>query len=40
MLQIKTRISIDERAEVMDNKARIGDREIGTGIGKGHSAIT
>jgi IS30 family transposase len=35
--QIKNRVSIDERPEIVDDKARIGDWEIDTVIGKGHS---
>lgn len=35
--QIKNRISIDERPDVVDDKTRIGDWEIDTVIGKGHS---
>jgi len=35
--QIKNRVSIDDRPDVVDNKARIGDWEIDTMIGKGHS---
>ena len=35
--QIKNRISIDERPEVVDDKMRIGDWQIDTVIGKGHS---
>ena len=35
--QIKDRVSIDDRPEVVDNKSRIGDWEIDTVIGKGHS---
>jgi IS30 family transposase len=35
--QIKNRISIDDRPKVVDEIARIGDREIDTVIGKGHS---
>ncbi len=35
--QIRNRISIDERPEVVDEKARIGDWEIDTVIGKAHS---
>ena len=34
---IKNRVSIDERPQVVDDKARIGDWEIDTVIGKGHS---
>ncbi|MDT8442541.1 MAG: IS30 family transposase [Desulfuromonadales bacterium] len=34
--QIKNRVSIDERPEVVDNKSRIGDWEIDTVIGKAH----
>ena len=34
--QIKDRISIDERPEVVDNKERIGDWEIDTVIGSNH----
>ena len=35
--QIKNRVSIDERPRVVDDKSRIGDWEIDTVIGKGHS---
>lgn len=35
--QIKGRISIDERPPEVDDKSRIGDWEIDTMIGKGHS---
>ena len=35
--QIINRISIDDRPEVVDAKSRIGDWEIDTVIGKGHS---
>ena len=35
--QIKDRVSIDERPEIVDAKSRIGDWEIDTMIGKGHS---
>jgi IS30 family transposase len=35
--QIKNRVSIDDRPEIVDDKARIGDWEIDTVIGKGHS---
>jgi IS30 family transposase len=35
--QIKNRVSIDERPGVVDEKTRIGDWEIDTVIGKGHS---
>ena len=35
--QIKDRVSIDDRPEVVDEKSRIGDWEIDTMIGKGHS---
>jgi IS30 family transposase len=34
---IKNRISIDERPQIVDDKARIGDWEIDLVIGKGHS---
>lgn len=34
---IKNRVSIDDRPEAVDNKSRIGDWEIDTMIGKGHS---
>lgn len=34
--QIKGRVSIDERPEVVDVKSRVGDWEIDTVIGKGH----
>lgn len=33
----KNRVSIDERPPVVDEKGRIGDWEIDTVIGKGHS---
>ena len=35
--QIKGRVSIDDRPSVVDDKSRIGDWEIDTMIGKGHS---
>lgn len=35
--QIKNRVSIDERPQIVDDKSRIGDWEIDTMIGKGHS---
>jgi len=35
--QIKNRVSIDERPTIVDDKSRIGDWEIDTVIGKGHS---
>lgn len=35
--QIKDRVSIEERPEIVDKKSRIGDWEIDTVIGKGHS---
>lgn len=35
--QIKNRISIDDRPGIVDRKGRIGDWEIDTVIGKGHS---
>lgn len=35
--QIKNRVSIDERPKIVDSKERIGDWEIDTMIGKGHS---
>ena len=35
--QIRDRVSIDERPAVVDEKSRIGDWEIDTVIGKGHS---
>ena len=35
--QIRGRVSIDERPAMVDTKARIGDWEIDTIIGKGHS---
>jgi IS30 family transposase len=35
--QIKNRVSIDSRPSVVDEKSRIGDWEIDTMIGKGHS---
>lgn len=34
---IKNRISIDERPEIVDERARVGDWEIDLVIGKGHS---
>ena len=35
--QIKNRVSIDDRPQIVDNKSRVGDWEIDTVIGKGHS---
>ena len=35
--QIKNRVSIDDRPQIVDDKSRIGDWEIDTMIGKGHS---
>ena len=35
--QIKNRVSIDDRPSVVDEKSRVGDWEIDTVIGKGHS---
>lgn len=35
--QIRNRVSIDDRPRVVDDKSRIGDWEIDTMIGKGHS---
>lgn len=35
--QIKNRVSIDDRPGIVDDKSRIGDWEIDTMIGKGHS---
>ena len=35
--QIKNRVSIDDRPEIVDDKVRVGDWEIDTMIGKGHS---
>lgn len=35
--QIKRRVSIDDRPKIVDDKGRIGDWEIDTMIGKGHS---
>ncbi|MDP0562930.1 MAG: IS30 family transposase [Candidatus Endonucleobacter sp. (ex Gigantidas childressi)] len=35
--QIKNRVSIDDRSEIVDDKSRIGYWEIDTVIGKGHS---
>jgi IS30 family transposase len=35
--QIKNRVSIDHRPQVVDDKSRIGDWEIDTVIGKDHS---
>jgi IS30 family transposase len=37
--QIKNRVSIDERPSIVDSKARVGDWEIDTVIGKGHQGI-
>lgn len=37
--QIKDRVSIDERPQIVDEKSRIGDWEIDTMIGKGHSGV-
>lgn len=37
--QINGRVSIDERPEIVDEKSRIGDWEIDTMIGKGHSGV-
>jgi len=37
--QIRNRISIDERPEVVNNKERIGDWEADTVIGKGHQGV-
>jgi IS30 family transposase len=37
--QIKDRVSIDERPEVVNNKERIGDWEIDTIIGKNHQGV-
>ena len=34
--QIKNRVSIDDRPQIVDDKSRIGDWEIDTVIGKGH----
>src|SRR5690606_2638364 len=34
---IKNRVSIDDRPSVVDDKSRVGDWEIDTVIGKGHS---
>lgn len=34
--QIKNRVDIDERPQVVDDKSRVGDWEIDTVIGKGH----
>ncbi|WP_350608800.1 IS30 family transposase, partial [Pseudoalteromonas sp. MER144-MNA-CIBAN-0113] len=34
--QIKNRVSIEERPQIVDKKGRIGDWEIDTVIGKGH----
>ncbi len=34
--QIKNRVSIDERPEIVDRRERLGDWEIDTVIGKGH----
>lgn len=36
-VHIKNRISIDDRPAIVDDKSRIGDWEIDTMIGKGHS---
>jgi len=35
--QIKDRVSIEERPDIVDERSRIGDWEIDTVIGKGHS---
>ena len=35
--QIKNRVSIDDQPQVIDDKSRVGDWEIDTMIGKGHS---
>ena len=35
--QIKNRVSIDERPKIVEDKSRVGDWEIDTMIGKGHS---
>ncbi len=35
--QIKNRVSIDDRPAIVDEKSRVGDWEIDTMIGKGHS---
>ncbi|MDP0561509.1 MAG: hypothetical protein QS721_03895 [Candidatus Endonucleobacter sp. (ex Gigantidas childressi)] len=35
--QIKNRVSIDYSPEIIDDKSRIGDWDIDTVIGKGHS---
>lgn len=35
--QIKNRVSIDDRPVIVDEKSRVGDWEIDTMIGKGHS---
>ena len=35
--QIRNRVSIDDRPKIVDDKSRIGDWEIDTVIGKGHS---
>jgi IS30 family transposase len=37
--QIKNRVSIDERPAIVDSKARVGDWEIDTVIGKGHQGV-
>ena len=37
--QIKNRVSIDERPAVVERKSRVGDWEIDTVIGKGHSGV-
>ena len=37
--QIKNRVSIDERPEVVDLKERLGDWEADTVIGKGHQGV-
>jgi len=37
--QIKNRVSIDERPAIVDIKARVGDWEIDTVIGKGHQGV-
>lgn len=37
--QIKNRVSIDDRPDIVDQKLRVGDWEIDTMIGKGHSGV-
>jgi len=37
--QIKNRVSIDDRPKIVENKSRVGDWEIDTVVGKGHSGV-